>query len=122
MWKTEIIAGNHTLLYSTDSEADRVFLRDALKFPNVDIGDGWLIFGLPPSEVAVYLSDKNDVHEFYLRCNDVEKLIAEVRSHGIGYSPTCDSDWGILTQISLPGGGKLGIYQPKRARLEPIPS
>jgi hypothetical protein len=110
------IIGSHSIIYSKDSAADRVFLKDVLKFPNVDVGDGWLIFGLPPSEVAVHPSEKNDVHEFYLMCDDVEALVAELQERKIACDPIHDLGWGLITQVALPGGGKLGIYQPRHAR------
>jgi hypothetical protein len=111
-----MIIGAHSIIYSTNAEADRAFLRDVLRFPNVDVGGGWLIFGLPPAEVAVHPSGENDVHEFYLMCDDIEALIAEMKKHNIASSPVHTMDWGFLTQITLPGGGKLGIYQPRHAR------
>jgi hypothetical protein len=110
------IVGSHSIIYSKDPEADRVFMRDVLKFPNVDVGDGWLIFGLPPSEVAVHPSEKNDVHEFYLMCDDVEALVAELKEREIACDPIHNLGWGLITQVCLPGGGKLGIYQPRHAR------
>ena len=90
--------------------------RDVLKLPFTDVGGGWLIFGLPPAEVAVHPSDRNDVHEFYLMCDDVQALIAEMQKRNITCSPVHDQAWGLLTQVTLPGGGKLGIYQPRHAR------
>ena len=75
-----IFGASHSIIYSTNPEADRAFFRDVLQLPNVDVGGGWLIFGLPPAEVAVHPSDKNDVHEFNLMCDDVETLIAEIAS------------------------------------------
>ncbi len=111
-----MIIGAHSIIYSKNPEADRTFLRDVLKLPNVDVGDGWLIFGLPPAEVAVHPSDANDVHEFYLMCDDVETLVAELKEQGVGCSPVQDEGWGLLTKLTLPGGGKLGIYQPRHAR------
>ncbi|MFQ5739481.1 MAG: VOC family protein [Acidobacteriota bacterium] len=111
-----MIIGAHSILYSTNPDADRAFFRDILKLRNVDVGDGWLIFGLPPAEVAVHPSDKNDVHEFYLMCDDVKALIAEMKGHGIASSPVRDEGWGLITKLTLPGGGKLGIYQPRHAR------
>ena len=110
------IIGAHSIIYSTSPGADRVFLKDVLKFPSVDVGDGWLIFGLPPSEVAVHPSEKNDVHEFYLMCDDVQALIAEMGRRGIACAPVLNLGWGVITQVTLPGGGKLGIYQPRHAR------
>jgi hypothetical protein len=111
-----MITGAHSVLYSKNPEADRAFLRDVLHLPNVDVGGGWLIFGLPPAEVAIHPSDKNDVHEFYLMCDDVGALIAELDARGVTCSPVTDQRWGLLTQVPLPGGGKLGIYQPRHAR------
>jgi hypothetical protein len=111
-----MIIGAHSVIYSTDAEADRAFLRDVLKLTNVDVGHGWLIFGLPPAEVAVHPSEKNDVHEFYLMCDDVDAFIAEVAKHQIACDPVKDQGYGLFTQLTLPGGGKLGVYQPRHAR------
>ena len=85
-----MIVGGHSIIYSTDAEADRAFLRDVLKLPNVDVGGGWLIFGLPPAEVAVHPSEKNDVHEFYLMCDDVEAFVAEMQRQRIACAPVQD--------------------------------
>jgi hypothetical protein len=111
-----MITGAHSIIYSIDPEADRAFLRDVLKLTNVDVGGGWLIFGLPPAEVAVHPSDSNDVHEFYLMCDDVAAFIAKMKMHDIACTPVQDQGWGLLTQLTLPGGGKLGVYQPRHAR------
>jgi hypothetical protein len=111
-----MIIGAHSIIYSKRPEADRAFLRDVLALPSVDVGDGWLIFGLPPAEVAVHPSGRNDVHEFYLMCDDVEALAAAMRERGVTCSPVRNQGWGLLTQVGLPGGGKLGIYQPRHAR------
>jgi hypothetical protein len=110
-----MIIGAHSIIYSTNPDADRAFLRDVLKLTNVDVGDGWLIFGLPPSEVAVHPSKKNDVHELYLMCDDVEGFTAAMKTHGIACGAVQNQGWGLLTQLALPGGGKLGVYQPARA-------
>src|SRR5438128_775869 len=101
-----MIIGAHSIIYSKKPEADREFLRDVLQLTNVDVGHGWLIFGLPPSEVAVHPGEKNDVHEFYLMCDDVEGFIAQMKKHKIACSQTQQMGWGVLTQLSLPGGGK----------------
>lgn len=111
-----MIIGAHSIIYSTSPAADRAFLRDVLRLPNVDVGDGWLIFGLPPAEVAVHPSDENDVHELYLMCDDVEAFIAEMKKHNVACGPPQDRGWGVLTQLTLPGGGKLSAYQPRHAR------
>lgn len=78
-----MLIGAHSIIYSTNPDADRAFLRDVLRLPNVDVGGGWLIFGLPPAEVAVHPSNKNDLHEFYLRCDDIEAFITEMKRHNI---------------------------------------
>jgi hypothetical protein len=111
-----MIIGAHSIIYSANPEADRAFLRDVLNLPNVDVGGGWLIFGLPPAELAVHPSAQNDVHEFYLMCDDVEALTAEMRKRQVACSEVKNLGWGLLTHLSLPGGGKLGIYQPRHAR------
>ena len=109
------IIGAHSILYSANAEADRAFLRDVLGFPNVDVGGGWLIFGLPPSEVAIHPGE-NDEHEFYLMCDDVDAFIAEMKAKNVECGPLHEQPWGRLTQVTLPGGGELGVYQPKHAR------
>jgi hypothetical protein len=115
-----MITGAHSIIYSKNPEADRAFLKDVLGLPHVDVGHGWLIFGLPPAEVAVHPSERNDVHEFYLICADVDAFAARVTARGLGCSPVRDMGWGRLTQVSLPGGGKLGVYEPRHARPKPV--
>ena len=111
-----MIIGAHSIVYSKNPEADRVFLRDVLALTSVDVGGGWLIFGLPPSEVAVHPSDRNDVHELYLMCDDVNALVAGMKKRKVPCAAVQDLGWGLLTHVKLPGGGKLGIYQPRHAR------
>ena len=113
-----MITGAHSIIYTTDPEADRGFFRDVLKLPNVDVGDGWLIFGLSPAEVAVHPSKKNDIHQFYLMCDDIEGFVAEMKEHDVGTSPIKNEGWGLLTQVTLPGGGMVGVYEPRHARPE----
>jgi hypothetical protein len=113
-----MISGAHSIIYSKNPDADRAFLRDILKLTYVDLGDGWLIFGLPPAEVAVHPSDANDIHELYLMCDDVRQLIEEMKKVNVACDEVYDADWGLLTHLTLPGGGKLGIYQPRHARPE----
>ena len=117
-----MIIGAHSIIYSKDPDADRRFFRDVFRFPNVDVGDGWLIFGLPPAEVAVHPADENDRHEFFVMCDDIEALIADMAVHGIACSPVHDADWGRLTYMTLPGGGSLGAYQPRHARPPSMPA
>jgi len=114
-----MIIGAHSIIYSTSPDLDRAFLRDVLNLPNVDAGDGWLIFGLPPSELAVHPSAQNGVHELYFMCENVQAFIAEMDKRNVACSPVQTRDWGLLTEVTLPGGGKLGVYQPRHPRPKP---
>lgn len=111
-----MITGAHVILYSTDPERDRAFIRDVLKFPDIDAGEGWLIFALPPAELAVHPSEENDLQEFYLMCDDIAALVRQMQSLQVECSPVQRLRWGLLTRVRLPGGGDLGIYQPLHAR------
>src|SRR5215471_18451428 len=111
-----MITGAHSIIYSAKADADRAFFRDILGLDHVDVGGGWLIFGLPPAEVAIHPSEENDVHEFYLMCDDVEAFLDAMSKHHVVCSPIQDMRWGRLTNVSLPGGGKLGVYEPRHAR------
>ena len=108
-----MVFGSHVILYSKDATADRAFLRDVLGFPSVDAGDGWLIFALPPAEVAVHPAEGHDRHELFLMCGDLKAEIAALRSKGVYCSEVQEARWGSISRIRLPGGGELGIYQPK---------
>jgi catechol 2,3-dioxygenase-like lactoylglutathione lyase family enzyme len=111
-----MITGGHIIIYSRDAEADRAFFRDVLNYPHVDAGGGWLIFKLPPSEVAVHPADGVPAHELYLMCDDVNTTVAELTSTGVRCAEVTDEGWGLLTRIRLPGGGELGLYQPRHPR------
>ena len=111
-----MINGAHVIIYSKDVEADRAFIKDVLGFRSVDVGHGWLIFALPSGEVAVHPGDENDQHELYLMCEDLKQTIAALDAKGIRCADVQEPPWGILTHIKLPGGGQLGLYQPKHAR------
>src|ERR1700674_1027165 len=115
-----MIIGGHTIIYSKKPEADRAFLRDVLKLTDVDGGGGWLIFGLPPAELAVHPGEENDVHEFYLMVDDVEGFIADMKKRKVSCGPVHNQPWGVLTEVNLPSGGKLGVYQPRHARPKPM--
>ena len=115
-----MLIGAHAIIYSRNADADRAFLRDVLKLTNVDVGHGWLIFGLPPAEVAVHPGEENDVHEFYLMVDDVEGFIRDMKKRGVACGEIRNQGWGMLTQLTLPGGGKLGVYQPRHGRPEPM--
>jgi hypothetical protein len=111
-----MIIGAHSIIYSKNAEADRAFLRDILQLTHVDVGHGWLIFGLPPAEVAVHPGQNNGTHEFYLMCEDVEDFVRDMRGRGVTCGEVQMMGWGMLTEITLPGGSKLGVYQPRHAR------
>lgn len=133
-----MISGAHVIVYSRDAEADRAFLRDVLGFPSVDAGRGWLIFGLPAAEMAVHPDEENqrdepqaspdvveratakaggrgsnDRHELYFMCDDLPALMETLGEKGVAFGPTHEQPWGVLTHLTLPGGGKLGVYQPR---------
>lgn len=108
-----MITGAHIILYSKDADADRRFLSDVLGFKSVDAGHNWLIFALPPSEAAIHPAEHNDAHELYLMCDDLKAEIAALSAKGVKCSGIEEQRWGSITKISLPGGGALGLYQPK---------
>ncbi len=111
-----MIIGGHSIIYSANAEADRAFLRDVLRLTHVDVGHGWLIFGLPPAELAVHPAVANNHHEFYFMCDDVKAFVSEMSRHNIDCSAVKDQGYGLVTSVTLPGGGQLGVYQPRHAR------
>jgi len=112
-YAARMIHGAHVIIYSKDAEADRAFFRDVLQYESVDAGHGWLIFQLPPAELAMHPSEKNDAHELYFMCDDVHAFIAEMTQKNVVCSSVDEQRWGSITRLTLPGGGKLGVYQPK---------
>lgn len=108
-----MITGAHVIIYTKDAEADRAFFRDVFGFRSVDAGQGWLIFALPPSEAAFHPADQNGAHEVYLMCDDLGKEIQSLQGRGVTCSAIHEERWGSVTRITLPGGGKLGLYQPR---------
>jgi catechol 2,3-dioxygenase-like lactoylglutathione lyase family enzyme len=108
-----MISGAHIIVYSKDAEADRAFFRDVLGFKSVDAGHGWLIFALPPAEAAFHPSDGTDAHELYLMCDDLKAEMASLAKKGISFSEVQKERWGSVTRMQLPGGGQIGLYQPK---------
>jgi len=108
-----MISGAHIILYSANADADRAFLRDVLGFQSVDAGHGWLIFALPPAEAAVHPSDEVGHQELYLMCDDLEAEMASLGLKNVECSAIHEARWGSVTKIRLPGGGEIGLYQPK---------
>ena len=109
-----MINGVHALIYTKDAEALRAFLGDVLGFSPVDAGGGWLIFALPPAELAAHPSEGDGRHELYMMCDDIEATTAELKDKGVEFTgPVTDEGFGLVTAIRLPGGGELGLYEPR---------
>lgn len=109
-----MITGSHAIIYTKDAEADRAFFRDVLGFKKyINHGDGWLIFALPPLEVGFHPHHENNLHELYFMCKDIKKTIDDLKAKGVKCTEINDQPWGLLTMITLPGGGEIGLYQPK---------
>ena len=111
-----MINGGPVILYSRTAEADKAFIKNVLKFAYVDVNKGWLIFKLPPSEMAVHPSDENDMHEFFLMTDDLDAEMAALKKAGVACETPSQQSWGRLTRLKLPGGGTLGLYQPRYER------
>jgi len=111
-----MISGAHAIIYSSNADADRDFLRDVLKLPHVDAGHGWLIFALPPSELAIHPAEASGSHEFYFICDSIDEFVAQMKTRNVPCDPVSDEGWGVLTHITLPGGGKVGVYEPRHTR------
>jgi len=107
-----MITGAHSIIYSEKPDEDRAFFRDVLKFPHVDVGGGWLIFSTPPAELAVHPAQKSGKQEFYLMCDDIDNFVQSMHDVNISCTPVHEEPWGKLVDITLPGGGALGVYQP----------
>jgi hypothetical protein len=111
-----VINGAHAIIFSKDADAVRSFLRDALGLPSVDDGGGWLIFALPPAELAAHPTEGAAHHELYLMCDDIHATVAELKGKGVEFSrPISDERFGLITAIKVPGGGELALYEPKHA-------
>lgn len=107
-----MISGAHVIVYSKNPEADRAFFRDLLGFRSVDAGHGWLIFALPHAEAAFHPSE-NEAHELFFMCDDLKAEMAALTKKGIKLSRVEEARWGSITKMQLPGGGSIGLYQPK---------
>lgn len=115
-----MITGTHAIVYNRDAQALRAFFRDVLEFDSVDTGDGWLIFNLPPAELGVHPTEGAGAHELYLMCDDINATVKELEAKGVEFvRPVEDAGWGLLTAMRVPGGGELGIYEPRHASPDP---
>lgn len=113
-----MVTGAHLIIYSSNAKADQDFFKNILNLSNVDAGQGWLIFALPPSEIAIHPSDENGLHQSFLICDDINEFIKEMAEHNIHCTAIENQRWGNLTYLTLPGGSKLGVYEPKHTRPE----
>ena len=107
------IIGMHALIYSKKDDETRRFFRDVLGFPAVDAGRGWLIFEMPPTELAIHPAEESEYHELYLMCDSLEATRLELKQKGVETPSPQERPWGRITQIRLPSGEELGIYEPK---------
>ena len=112
-----MIIGAHVMVQSNNKEADKAFFRDILQFPNVDAGNGFLLFAAPATEIAIH-EGSSETHELFLMCEDVDEFIADMRGRDVFCSPAQNRGWGIITHMTLPGGGRLSVYEPLHARPE----
>ncbi len=116
-----MISGVHAIVFSKRAEAMRRFFRDVIGLRSVDAGDGWLIFALPPAEMAVHPTRGKASHELFLMCDDIRSTIAKLRSKGVRFSePVSDQGWGLLARMRLPDGSTLGLYEPRHPRPKPM--
>ena len=115
-----MIIGAHSIIYAEDAERTRAFIRDVLGFPFVDVHEGWLIFKLPPGELGIHPVEPSGSgrHELYFMCDDIRSFVDRLTMLGIECSAVEEQRWGSLTRLKLPGGGQIGVYQPRHARPE----
>lgn len=111
-----MITGVHAIIFTRDADGVRAFLRDVLELPSVDAGGGWLIFALPPAELAAHPAEDEGRHELYLMCDDIRATVAELKAKGVDVSDEIsDEGFGLMTSVALPGGGELALYEPRHA-------
>jgi predicted enzyme related to lactoylglutathione lyase len=113
MLRAIMINGIHALIYAEHADEVRAFFKDIMGFSAVDAGHGWLIFALPPAELGIHPAEGEARHELYLMCDDVESTIDELKKKGVECAPIHDAGWGLLTALTIPGGGTIGLYQPR---------
>jgi predicted enzyme related to lactoylglutathione lyase len=109
-----MINGLHAMVFAKNADRVRAFFRDVLEFPCIDAGGGWLIFGLPPAELGVHPTRGKGFQELYLMCADLKETVTKLKRKGVKFAGRIrDQGWGLVTTIKLPGGGELGLYEPK---------
>lgn len=110
-----MINGAHVVIYTKNPEADRAFFRDVLHFPSIDAGHGWLIFAMPPLEAAFHDARENDHHELYFMCDNIDATLRDLKTKSVAVSEIREERWGRLATFTLPGGGRIGVYEPTHA-------
>jgi catechol 2,3-dioxygenase-like lactoylglutathione lyase family enzyme len=108
-----VIFGAHVIVFTHDADADRAFFRDVLGLASVDSGGGWLIFAMPPAEIAFHPTDESAVNEIYLLSDDLAADIVRLVDRGVTFTQVNEERWGTVTRFTLPGGTTIGLYQPK---------
>ena len=111
-----MISGVYVMIFSKDEAADRAFMRDVLELPWVGDGEHWLTFKLPPTELGVHEHERNDFHQVYFICDDLDATMAKLADKGVACSEPQAASWGRSTAVPLPGGGKIGVYEAHHAR------
>ena len=125
-----MIRGLHGLFYTSDAAAMRAFMRDKLKLPYTDVGDGWLIFDLPEGDIGVHPIDESGeppsgTHDVSFYCDDIHGTVAELRARGVRFDEdVADHGYGFVTYFTMPGGVKVQLYEPKyqKRASKPIPT
>ncbi len=113
-----MISGVHTIIYADDAEQARAFLHDVLGFRSVDAGGGWLIFALPPGEMAVHPGDSVGQHEVFLMCHEIDQTVEQMKAKGVEFTaPISDQSWGRVARFRVPGAGEMGLYEPRHPSL-----
>ena len=115
-----MVIAAHLIAFADDADAARGFLTDVLELPSIDAGDGWLIFAMPPTELAVHpgvgWGEREGAHRLFLVCDDIESTVAELREKGVEFTDEITrEDWGLVTMLKVPGHGEVGLYQPTHA-------
>jgi hypothetical protein len=112
-----VITGVHAIVFSQDPERTRTFFRDTLRLDSVDAGGGWLIFALPPTELAAHPADDHPRHELYLMCDDIRATVDDLQAQGVEFTAEiAEEQWGLTTVFNLPGAGSMALYEPRHAR------
>ncbi len=109
-----MVNGSHAIFYSKDADKVPGFFKDVLKLGPVDAGHGWLIFALPPAEFAVHPTEGTSHYQLYLMCDDIQATTRDLRAKGVEFAhPVTEEWWGLVTATKLPGGGEMGLYEPR---------